>query len=645
MQINECSTLIFKGTLHYFVAFLRYNISIMVLNGALGSDKKISTKGFGLVETLVGVAVFVAVSVAAYGGFINTLEGVKVLRAKNTATNLANEQIEIIRNLPYDDVGIVDGIPVGKIPRDQIIERDNITFEVNTSVRNVDDPFDGQIGETPNDLSPADYKLVQLEISCQNCLLEEPFQYYARVSPYALETTGDNGALFVQVLDSNGQPLSGANVNIFNDTGTSTINIDEVTDNSGMFQLIDAPPGVEVYEIIVTGDDLSGDYSVDQTYQGGLPANPNPHKRHSSVFSGQVTQASFVIDELSDLDVRTIQSDCSPVSNVGFELSGNKTIGTDDQGEGILKYVESLVSNASGYLGLSGLEWDNYSVEITESGYYLSGSNPSLPLELNAGSDQNLDLVLQSANPNAVLIKVIDGETDLPISGATVLLEGIGGGASGEYELLTGFGFLNQTDWSGGSGQELIGSDNEYYDSVDVDVSANGQITLNEFAGIYNSSGWLESSTFDVGTTTNFSNLFWEPVDQPSQSGENSARLQIASNLELTATSTWDFVGPDGTGATFYESPGEEISDDHDGNRYLRYKVYLTTEDTSFTPIVSDVSFTYVTDCIPPGQVFFDGLDLGAYNLNISHSEYSEYDNSSFEISESWSDFEVQLSP
>jgi type II secretory pathway pseudopilin PulG len=154
MQINECSTLIFKGTLHYFVAFLRYNISIMVLNGALGSDKKISTKGFGLVETLVGVAVFVAVSVAAYGGFINTLEGVKVLRAKNTATNLANEQIEIIRNLPYDDVGIVDGIPVGKIPRDQIIERDNITFEVNTSVRNVDDPFDGQIGETPNDLSP-----------------------------------------------------------------------------------------------------------------------------------------------------------------------------------------------------------------------------------------------------------------------------------------------------------------------------------------------------------------------------------------------------------------------------------------------------------------------------------------------------------
>lgn len=608
-------------------------------------QKRQNKRGFGLVETLVGVTVFVLIAAASYGGFLKVMEGVKVLRAKNTATNLANEQIEIIRNLSYTDVGIVDGIPLGKIRRDQIIQRGGIDFNINTSVRNIDDPFDGEIGGTPNDLSPADYKLAELSISCSSCGLTENFKYYARISPYALETIGNNGALFVQVLNANGQPLSGANVNIFNDQGTSTINIDEVTNNEGIFQLIDAPPGTEAYEITVSGEDLPGDYSVDQTYEVGSLENPNPNKPHANVAIGQVTQISFAIDELSDININSRRNNCEVIPYIGFDVRGSKTIGTDGVGSLMYKYDESLQTDGNGFLDAGGLEWDNYFFDITDGTFDLAGSSPFLPLELNPGSDQGVDLILTEKNPNALLVKVIDSETGLPVSDATVSLDAVSGGATGDHELITGNGFLNQTDWIGGGGQDDFSNETRYFNSTNIDNTTAGQITLTQFAGNYDTSGYLESSTYDVGTTTNFGNIFWNPVDQPIETGADSVRFQLATNLENTATTTWDFIGPDGTGSSYYTSPGEVIDSNHNGGRYLRYKAYLETDDVSFAPTISNFSFTFVTDCIPPGQVFFSGLNAGLYDLTVDHINYQQYVEGDFEIINSWADHEVVLTP
>jgi hypothetical protein len=54
----------------------------------------------------------------------------------------------------------------------------------------------------------------------------------------------------------------------------------------------------------------------------------------------------------------------------------------------------------------------------------------------------------------------------------------------------------------------------------------------------------------------------------------------------------------------------------------LRYKVFLSTEDTSVTPTLSEVAFTYITSCVPPGQIFFSGLSAGTYTLEVSHDGY-----------------------
>lgn len=85
-------------------------------------------KGLTLVEVLVGVALFLLVSVSVYGGFTSIYGVVGASHVKITAANLINEQFEIIRNLEYVDVGIVNSVPSGVLPHEQTLVRDGISF-------------------------------------------------------------------------------------------------------------------------------------------------------------------------------------------------------------------------------------------------------------------------------------------------------------------------------------------------------------------------------------------------------------------------------------------------------------------------------------------------------------------------------------
>ena len=75
--------------------------------------KKNRQRGFTFVETLVAVAVSVVVLWSVYSALQSLFNIVQASRAKIDAVDLANEQLEIIRNMPYSEVGIVNGIPSG----------------------------------------------------------------------------------------------------------------------------------------------------------------------------------------------------------------------------------------------------------------------------------------------------------------------------------------------------------------------------------------------------------------------------------------------------------------------------------------------------------------------------------------------------
>src|SRR3989338_7563998 len=211
------------------------------------------------------------------------MDAVLQSQAKIAATTVANEGFEIIRNLPYADVGILGGLPVGKIPRTRTVLRDNYSFNVTTTIRSVDDPFDGTIEGSPSDTSPADYKLTDQDITCTNCKIFNPLKFTTLVAPHALETGMNNGALFIQVFDAGGIPIP-----------NTSLNIDETTDNTGCVKIVDAPPGTNAYNIIAT---KSG-FTQDQTYPLNGVAGPNPNKHDPTVVLQQVTQTSLSIDEV-----------------------------------------------------------------------------------------------------------------------------------------------------------------------------------------------------------------------------------------------------------------------------------------------------------------------------------------------------------
>ena len=592
------------------------------------------SRGFSLLEVLIGIAILAVISLALFESYAKVITVMQAGRFKILASELAGEEFEIARNLSYSNVGIDDGIPLGLIPHVQTLTRGGVTFIATTTVRNIDDPFDGTIGSTTKkDLSPADYKLVAVEIGCLTCeSFFVPITFTTNVGPKNLESASTNGALFINVFDAGGLPVVGANIHIENIAAGGTIVIDDVTDENGQLQIIDVPPGAGVYAITAT----KSNYSLEQTYPPGGFDIPNPVHQHATIAAQTLTETSFAIDKTSTLNITSSNDTCSATPDVDFTLTGSKLIGTSPD---IIKYSKDKVTNGSGVLTVSGLEWDTYKLALADGEYDLAGSIPNVPLAINPDVSQDLRLIVTEKDPKELLVSVKDVGTSLPISGATVTLSEAGFTST----LTTGRGFLRQTDWSGADGQDDFIDPARYFSSdgnLDTATPA-GDVNLLSFFGAYQPSGELISSTFDTGSPSNFQDLSWQPQSEPPETGADSVKFQLASNNDKA---TWNFTGPDGTSGSYYTIGNGNISSDNNGNRYLRYKMLLSTASTTYTPTVSDVAFTFTSDCVPSGQVFFHHLSTGDYTLSVDKSGYQSY-SGTVTVSSPWQETSVSLSP
>lgn len=568
-----------------------------------------------------------------YQAYFNLTNLVASSNAKVAATAVISEQIEIIRNLKYADVGLVGGIPPGVIIQHQTLARNGKNFTVDTTVRVVDDPFDGTIGGSPNDFAPADYKIVQLTISCTSCKYFHTFNTTTTVAPPDLETSSGNGALFIQVFDGNGHDIPQASVHVANALLVPAISFDDVTDSTGWLRLVDVPPALESYQVTVT----KPGYSSDKTYPAGDPANPNPTKLHATVVAGTVTQQSFAIDLLSELDIAALDKNCHAVPAVALQLTGSKLIGTSPS---IYKFNQAFTTDNAGLLTLPAIEWDTYALGLNDPSLYLAGSLPSQPFAVGPGTQQSLSVITTPKTPTGLLIEVRDATNQLPIAHAIVNV------TDGGYNntLDTGEGYWQQSDWSGGSGQETIGDPTQYFSQDGNIDTANppGDLTLLKNGLNYANAGSLTSSSFDNSTSTNFYHLTVRPSNQPPTVGPNPIKVQIASNDD---NQTWSFVGPDGTSNTYYTPADHTLNAIHSNNRYIRYKVDLSTADPQVAPNVSDIALSFADACTPSGQVYFNDVPPSSlYTVTITATGYQTY-TGPLTVNPGWQEQIITLSP
>ncbi len=563
-------------------------------------------RGTTLIETLVAAAVFVVFSLAIYQLYAKVINLSSRIRTKTVATQIASEQIEFIRNLQYSDVGTTLGIPAGVVPQSKTITRNNVTFTIDTVIRNIDQVADGTLGGVPNDMSPADNKLASVTVTCSSCATPVSVEYTTAIAPKSLETENGNGALVIRVMDADGIPVPGATVTIENLSVSPAVSFSDTTDATGVLTIVDAPPSNQSYHITVS----KTGFSTEQTYLPGSGGNTNPEKPHLTVAANTVTQATFAIDETSTIDLRLQSPSCVAITGVSGTLTGTKVIGTNPV---IYKNILDFTANTSSTI-LSNIEWDNYTGLISGGAYDIAGTSPVFPLAVLPGSSQNVTLTLKPATVNSRLVVAVTDGAGLPIADATVEIVG----PIGTVTQATSVGSITQTDWDGGAGQiEYVDTTKFFATDGGIDyTNVPGEITL--ATGV--SSGTITSSTIDLGGASVFGQLTWFPSTQPSGIGATPVSFQIATNNDNL---TWNFVGPDGTNATYYTSPVSDIASLHDNTQYMRYKLFFSTTDINKTPSITDIGFTYTTGCLPPGQTDFSGLTSGEYVITVSKTGYA----------------------
>ncbi|MBI2621280.1 MAG: hypothetical protein HYW63_01370 [Candidatus Levybacteria bacterium] len=117
----------------------------------------------------------------------------------------------------------------------------------------------------------------------------------------------------------------------------------------------------------------------------------------------------------------------------------------------------------------------------------------------------------------------------------------------------------------------------------------------------YSSSGVFESQTFDAG-----GNVTWNRISATSSIPQNTTlqfRVALKDSISNSCSSVVfddsDFVGETGDPSSFFPLTGGVLTFNDDGQGYenpsqcMRYRAYLSTSDSTQTPVVYDVSINY----------------------------------------------------
>ena len=357
-------------------------------------------------ESVVALGIFALISTALFSLFFVGLRVVNEDKARIGARTIAEEHMEILRNLPYDEIGTVGGVPAGEIETEEEITLNNITYDVETDIRYVDDDYDDV---APTDLVNVDYKQIRISISWNSQVDAEPLTLVSNIVPRGMESLEGGGTLWIEAHDSTPNPIANATVQIINNEVTPTVSINSQTNDDGIYILPGALVATQSYEVLVT---KSG-YSTGQTYTLDPINNPNPDPAHLSVGESEVTNKIFIIDLLSDLSIHAQDYDTGdPIDDFTFTLQGDDTIGTDGEGMPIYKYDEEHITAGGGDVSLTDLDPDTYIVSFdgATTGYDLAGSNPLLPYLLTPDDSVAMTLYLAPHASNTLLVTVLDAD-------------------------------------------------------------------------------------------------------------------------------------------------------------------------------------------------------------------------------------------
>ncbi len=394
---------------------------------------KNNKQGFTLIEMMVFIFIFTITVVTFFKVFTLGTQAMSNVRSRLGAIQLANEKIEIIHNLKYEDIGTLGGIPAGEIPQTETDIRSGKTYYVYCSVVDIDDPFDGTLA-AGTDTRPADYKQIKVVVYWEDGNPAKSTTAVATIAPPGVEAMYTGGILSLNVLDSSAAGISQASVRIVNNAVSPAVDAQYTTDNLGNLFLPEVLPSLQTYGIQIS---KTGYFPV-QTYPPYPISSYDPIDTHASVINASINQKTIVLDKASKINFYTKSPLGEAISNISFSLEGGRRIGNtvavpalpvwsfakntfNSASEG--KVVFQDVSPGPYYFTYpSGTENNKYQLLYLD----VAGDSPA-SFNLSSGVTLDANLILANKEMDALLVTVLKENDGLALAGASVELKSLVG--------------------------------------------------------------------------------------------------------------------------------------------------------------------------------------------------------------------------
>lgn len=336
-------------------------------------EKTYFKKGFTLVDVLVGVALVLIIFLGVFGAFRLGMEVITKSKNKVTAVSIANQHIEMARNLSYGEVGIDGGFPDGSLESSTSTTINNLEYTIEKRVDYVVDSLDGIAN--PEDSCPNDYKKIEVKVSWAGQFPGE-ISLVTNIAPKNLaEECGDaGGILSVSVFDAYGLMVPFPLIEV-KDPDTEEV-LKSASPSSGQHYFSLA---TSTYKIVVSKSNCS----TERTYSTDEIATPN--KPHPIVIEGALGEISFSIDETSTFSINTLSSwgaesfsdsfdDSTKISEYSDIIVNGSEIklATDAQGYLATGSLFSTSTDAENLIAWDELSWTDTETSTTDIKYHLS---------------------------------------------------------------------------------------------------------------------------------------------------------------------------------------------------------------------------------------------------------------------------------
>lgn len=380
--------------------------------------------GFTLVEILTVLFIFSVVSVTFYSVFTSGSRYIIESKSRLGALALANEKMEIIRNLEYDDIGTVDGEVEGDILQNEEVVENGRKFNVNTLVEYADDPYDGLAYS--DTIWFEDYKQVTITISWSQGVSSSPVKLVSRFVPHGVEKENPtDGILSINVFSKEpegvSEPLSGSTVHVVNSEIGLNTSKNTDADGNATFMGSNIRDSIQKYEITLT---KSG-YETIST----LPPYPdtayNPTDVHASVVTGSVNITNIFQNKLADLEIDTVDFLNESVPDIDFHIKGGRKMGTTiSSNDPVYNLDEDGETGSDGKKSYDDVSPGQYeiSASLGSTNYELIGMDPVSPFNLLSSSPQTVKIKLADKSVTSILV-IVTGTDSAPVTGANVQLK------------------------------------------------------------------------------------------------------------------------------------------------------------------------------------------------------------------------------